>query len=105
MMNRLILTYRPIPSKVSIQLPYSKSISNRLLIIQALAGDTFEIAHLSDADDTRVMAEAIRRYEEGFDVINVAEAGTAARFLTAYFALRCITNWRNICLRYSVSRE
>ncbi|OQC60826.1 MAG: 3-phosphoshikimate 1-carboxyvinyltransferase [Bacteroidetes bacterium ADurb.Bin012] len=87
-MNRLILTYRPIPSKVSIQLPYSKSISNRLLIIQALAGDTFEIAHLSDADDTRVMAEAIRRYEEGFDVINVAEAGTAARFLTAYFALR-----------------
>ena len=53
MMNRLILTYRPIPSKVSIQLPYSKSISNRLLIIQALAGDTFEIAHLSDADDTQ----------------------------------------------------
>ncbi len=88
MMNRLILTYRPIPSEVSIQLPYSKSISNRLLMLRMLAGNTFEIEHLSDADDTRIMEEAIRNYEQGFDVIDVGEAGTAARFLTAYFALK-----------------
>lgn len=66
-----------------IELPASKSISNRLLIIKALANHSFNIHNLSDSDDTRVMIEAFRRNE---GVVDINHAGTSMRFLTAYYA-------------------
>ena len=42
-----------------IDLPSSKSISNRLLIIKALCKDNFEIENLSDSDDTKILEQAL----------------------------------------------
>ena len=66
-----------------ISLPSSKSISNRLLIIQALSGNGFNINNLSDSDDTNYLKEALS--SDG-GVVYIGHAGTAMRFLSAYFA-------------------
>ena len=44
----------------SIKLPGSKSISNRILLLAALAAGTTEVRALLDSDDTRVMLEALK---------------------------------------------
>ncbi|MBL7111716.1 MAG: 3-phosphoshikimate 1-carboxyvinyltransferase [Bacteroidales bacterium] len=67
-----------------VTLPSSKSISNRLLIIQALSPAKFHIDNLSDSDDTR---ELIRALEPEQTIIDVGHAGTTMRFLTAYLSL------------------
>lgn len=69
--------------KNSIDLPGSKSISNRVLIIQALAKQAFEIKDISNADDTRVLQKAL---EHNDIITDVGPAGTAMRFLTALYA-------------------
>ena len=43
----------------TVRLPGSKSISNRVLLLAALAAGETEVAGLLDADDTRVMREAL----------------------------------------------
>lgn len=68
----------------TIDLPASKSISNRALIINALAGGMARLDNLSDCDDTSVMLHALRDLPE---VIDVKAAGTAMRFLTAYLSI------------------
>ena len=90
-----------------VRLPGSKSISNRVLLLAALAGGETEVAGLLDAEDTRVMREALARLgitlTERPDGITVAgaggpfiekkadlflgNAGTALRPLTAALAL------------------
>lgn len=74
----------PSTIKATIQLPASKSISNRALIINALGKGTFEPENLSDCDDTQVMIKALT---EGQEVIDIMAAGTAMRFLTAYLSV------------------
>ncbi len=74
----------PATLHTTIQLPSSKSISNRVLIINALAGGTHRPDNLSDCDDTQVM---IRALSEGGDTIDILAAGTAMRFLTAYLSV------------------
>ena len=66
-----------------IMLPASKSISNRALIIHALAGSDTMPRNLSDCDDTRVVLQALNNRPE---VIDIGAAGTAMRFLTAWLA-------------------
>ena len=44
----------------TIQLPASKSICNRMLIVQALSGGTELPANLSDCDDTSVLVKALQ---------------------------------------------
>ena len=44
----------------TVVLPGSKSISNRVLLLAALAGGTTVVHDLLDSDDTRVMLEALR---------------------------------------------
>ena len=67
------------------QLPASKSISNRVLVIHALTGGHTLPSNLSDCDDTEVIVEALNNnpYE-----INIKAAGTAMRFMTAYLAVK-----------------
>ncbi|WP_297973639.1 3-phosphoshikimate 1-carboxyvinyltransferase [uncultured Bacteroides sp.] len=67
----------------TIQLPASKSISNRALILHALAQGSITPANLSDCDDTRVMVKALDGAPEHIDIL---AAGTAMRFLTAYLS-------------------
>lgn len=65
-------------------LPASKSISNRALVLSVLSGSPIP-ENLSDSDDTRVLQEALSGTS---DLVHVGHAGTAMRFLTAYFALK-----------------
>ncbi|MDP4239156.1 MAG: 3-phosphoshikimate 1-carboxyvinyltransferase [Bacteroidota bacterium] len=68
---------------VRINLPASKSISNRALILNALAYSPYDIQNLSDCDDTRVTRKALDSNDTTFDI---GAAGTAMRFLTAFLA-------------------
>ena len=67
------------------QLPASKSISNRALIMHALSGGATLPENLSDCDDTEVVMDALR---DNPAEINIKAAGTAMRFMTAYLATR-----------------
>ena len=76
------------PTKVvecEINLPSSKSISNRLLIIQALCMENFKIENLSISDDTINLQKAISSKE---NTINIGDAGTSFRFLTSYLSIQ-----------------
>jgi 3-phosphoshikimate 1-carboxyvinyltransferase len=75
----------PARANATIALPMSKSISNRALLIAALCDGEPQVLHPAWCDDTAVMVEALSH--DGGD-INVGAAGTAMRFLTAYFACR-----------------
>lgn len=75
----------PASLHATVQLPASKSISNRALILHALSGGSTRPENLSDCDDTQVM---IRALDHMPDVIDIHAAGTAMRFLTAYL---CVT--------------
>lgn len=68
----------------TIDLPSSKSISNRSLIIYALSGAKTLPENLSDCDDTRVVAQALAHPAP---VVDIMAAGTAMRFLTAYLSI------------------
>jgi 3-phosphoshikimate 1-carboxyvinyltransferase len=87
----------------TVRLPGSKSISNRVLLLAALARGDTEVRGLLDADDTRVMREALQRLGINFHEQQVrgaagpfpvkkadlflGNAGTALRPLTAALAL------------------
>ena len=82
-MKRILLT-PPDGISTTIHLPSSKSICNRVLILNALAKGNSDIRNLSDCDDTRVMTDALRDMPS---VIDIKAAGTAMRFLTAYLSV------------------
>jgi 3-phosphoshikimate 1-carboxyvinyltransferase len=67
-----------------ITLAGSKSISNRVLIIQALCEKKFEIVALANANDTSLLAHLLQSKEE---VLDAGPAGTTFRFMTAYLSL------------------
>lgn len=68
--------------KTSLELSGSKSISNRLLILQAFF-PKLQIQNLSNSGDTRVLQKTLKSRES---IIDIGHAGTAMRFLTAYFS-------------------
>lgn len=74
---------------VRIDLPASKSISNRALILNALSYSPYDVLNLSDCDDTRVTMNALDSNDTTFDV---GAAGTAMRFLTAFLA-KTVGEW------------
>lgn len=71
--------------RATIQLPASKSISNRALIINALGNSIHHPENLSDCDDTQVMIRALQA--KAGETIDIMAAGTAMRFLTAYLSV------------------
>jgi 3-phosphoshikimate 1-carboxyvinyltransferase len=96
------------PPDVCVEVPGSKSITNRALLLAALCEQQVIVTHALDSEDTQVMRDSLRRL--GFRVeqpqsdtirvqgaggripsreadLWVANAGTAARFLTALVAL------------------
>ncbi|MBM4424490.1 MAG: 3-phosphoshikimate 1-carboxyvinyltransferase [Chloroflexi bacterium] len=99
----------PHPLRASVRVPGSKSLTNRALAIAALADGTTTLTNALDSDDSRYFAESLQQL--GFDVsfriphsalrirglggripssradLFVGNAGTAARFLTAFVAL------------------
>jgi len=75
--------------KATINLPSSKSISNRALIIDALSYSPYPLLNLSDSDDTKVLSAALNSNNNKFDI---GHAGTAMRFLTAFLA-KIVGEW------------
>ena len=85
----VLVTYTPsAPSSVSpteVTVPLSKSISNRLSIINALAGNrVLPQRLLAVCDDSDAMRRALMSGTDGH--VDIGAAGTAMRFLTAYYA-------------------
>jgi len=72
-----------------IDLPGSKSISNRALILNALSYSPYDILNLSECDDTRVTLDALESDNTTFDI---GAAGTAMRFLTAFLS-KTVGEW------------
>jgi len=67
---------------VSVNVPGSKSESNRLLILKKIYPN-ISLLNLSNCDDTLTLKKAIEKKNE---IVDVHHAGTAMRFLTAFFA-------------------
>lgn len=74
---------------LEINLPSSKSISNRALILNALAYSPYDVQNVSDCDDTRVMIKALDSNDTTFDI---GAAGTSMRFLTAFLS-KTVGEW------------
>ena len=73
-----------IAKQSSIQITGSKSESNRLLLLKALYPE-FELENVSNSDDSNLMTNALSSKSE---IIDIHHAGTAMRFLTAYFSIQ-----------------
>lgn len=73
-----------ITKQSSVQITGSKSESNRLLLLQALYPD-FKLDNVSNSDDSHLMTKALSSDET---VVDIHHAGTAMRFLTAYFSIQ-----------------
>ena len=76
------LTYKAVSDNPIITIPGSKSESNRLLILKACYPNIL-ITNLSNSDDTASLLKGIEQVD---GIVDVHHAGTAMRFLTAYFA-------------------
>ncbi len=87
-MTNLVISH---PTKIvngKINLPASKSISNRLLLMRAVAGFTdVEIHNLSNARDTVILNNILSNLKTTKGV-DAHDAGTVMRFLTAYLSCR-----------------
>lgn len=81
------MDYRIFPPEemidATISLPLSKSISNRALILNALTLNAIPLKNVAKCDDTDAMVDALSSESEK---VNIGAAGTAMRFLTAYYA-------------------
>jgi 3-phosphoshikimate 1-carboxyvinyltransferase len=87
-MNLLLQTTHadllPIAIGTQIAITGSKSETNRLLLLQALFPN-ITLSNTSNSDDSEVMQKALKGNEE---IVNIHHAGTAMRFLTAFFAIQ-----------------
>ncbi|MDP2686199.1 MAG: 3-phosphoshikimate 1-carboxyvinyltransferase [Aequorivita sp.] len=82
---KAILERGSFPKKnIHINICGSKSESNRLLILQAQF-PTISIENLSESDDTAVLQKALKATN---GTVDIHHAGTAMRFLTAYFSAK-----------------
>lgn len=84
-MKKIKITKTNKSAKGTIKLSGSKSISNRVLIIQALCLENFEIFNLSDSDDTKTLQSLLA--SDAYE-LDAHHAGTTFRFLTSYLAVK-----------------
>ncbi|MBD0832873.1 3-phosphoshikimate 1-carboxyvinyltransferase [Aestuariibaculum sediminum] len=73
-----------IAKQCSVQITGSKSESNRLLLLKALYPQ-FELENISNSDDSNLMTKALASTDA---IVDIHHAGTAMRFLTAFFAIQ-----------------
>ena len=83
-MNYRIIAPRRIEGEID--LPASKSISNRVLLLNALCATPGRLSNLAQCNDTDAVLSALAQPDAS--EVNIGAAGTAMRFLTAYFATR-----------------
>ena len=80
----LLLKTSTLNRKSQITITGSKSETNRLLLLQALY-PSIALENVSDSDDSVLMTSALN---SNSDIIDIHHAGTAMRFLTAYFSVQ-----------------
>lgn len=86
MADLLVLPKAPQTLRGSLHLNGSKSISNRVLMIHALAGDhSAPVEHVSIAKDTLILQKLL---QADSDLYDAGDAGTTFRFMTAYLSLK-----------------
>ncbi|WP_312397900.1 3-phosphoshikimate 1-carboxyvinyltransferase [Chryseobacterium sp.] len=68
----------------TVQISGSKSISNRLLILESLFKN-IHIGNLSNSQDTQLLKKAL---SENTETVDIHHAGTAMRFLTSYYSIQ-----------------
>jgi len=78
------LAFSALKKKASVSISGSKSETNRLLLLQALYPNLI-LENTSNSDDSEVMIKALASNDKDIDIHH---AGTAMRFLTAYFAIQ-----------------
>lgn len=98
----IVLSKKAQHTSGTIKLTGSKSECNRALILNALSKGTVKVENVSSADDSRIMIESLRAVESGkskvesgrpqptthnLQLVDIGPAGTAMRFLTAFFAV------------------
>src|SRR4051812_40608512 len=105
MKHNIIISKQSKTVSGTVQLTGSKSECNRALVIEALSGGTVKVENVSDAADTVTLSAAlksespdVRKSEsdnsdsglktQALRLVNIGPAGTAMRFLTAYFTLQ-----------------
>ena len=81
---RFLISHPNNEIKKSFNISGSKSESNRLLILKYLL-ENIEIDNISDSDDTVVLEKGLL---SNSGKVNIHHAGTAMRFLTAYFSVQ-----------------
>jgi 3-phosphoshikimate 1-carboxyvinyltransferase len=87
-MSTILVSHSSKVVKGEVQLPSSKSISNRLLLMRAVSGfQNLEIRNLSNARDTQILNGILSGLEKG-NQADAHDAGTVMRFLTAYLSAR-----------------
>ena len=98
-----VINNRKLQKVDSLELPFSKSLSNRLLILRYLAGSSLQIRNLSSSDDTVLLNEALEKVkhyslttitkhesttsENDFVELECKNAGTACRFLLSLLSI------------------
>ncbi len=103
MHQNIILTKKTKTANGTVQLTGSKSECNRALVIEALSDGKVKVENISDAADTVTLCEVLslkskvesqrsdsdsRLSTQDLRLVNIGPAGTAMRFLTAYFAIQ-----------------
>lgn len=84
MSNTIHISQRTVVTGTTNLLPASKSLSNRALILAALTKGASTLHNLSNANDTDLMKRLVSSNDT---TIDVEDAGTTMRFLTAYFTV------------------
>jgi 3-phosphoshikimate 1-carboxyvinyltransferase len=80
----IVLQKSNIQKQSVIEITGSKSESNRILLLQALFPE-LKIVNVSNSDDSQLMINALTSTSK---IIDIHHAGTAMRFLTAFFAMQ-----------------
>jgi 3-phosphoshikimate 1-carboxyvinyltransferase len=85
MSSRITIRRPERPIDVIIDLPRSKSVANRVLILASLAGDPQCVKDIGTADDTRILRNLLRDRPR---VMHCGAGGTTFRFLLAWAAVQ-----------------
>src|SRR4051812_8384699 len=104
MKQNIILTKKSKSTNGTVHLTGSKSECNRALIIEALSNGKVKVENISDAADAVTLSEVLSQKSkvesqklkendlglqtQNLRLVNIGPAGTAMRFLTAYFTLQ-----------------
>jgi 3-phosphoshikimate 1-carboxyvinyltransferase len=86
------LQYQPHLINEEITLSSSKSLCNRLLVMQYLCHNAFKVENISSSADTKHLQNAIDKIKNGEKTINIGHAGTCMRFLTSVLSFQ-IGEW------------